>query len=198
MPARPEPAPGTTIPERLIAAGCEKGNPIMWAYYLEQALLATYTGENKVNIIRDARVAWYNLDIHDGKSEDSLDRQLTSKQAIRELEQAMLDGRCSEDTIRKAKILMTQGYWDAPPQLLPHAANALPVPPKDATAPERRLEKLVQPPKLVDQTAGKVTEIGPKQIKKDTPPAPPKKGDGTLPPHMAAREARKAAVLGTG
>jgi hypothetical protein len=196
----PPPEPGTTIDERLKLIACEKGRPIEWAYWLEKALEATYTGLPKVSLIKDARVARYYHPDHDDKSENHPDRQLTSKEAIRVLEQGVLDGRCSQTTVDKAKTLMREGWFTPPPQTAPHKADSLP-PPPEVKAPDRRVPALIET--AAKELAGTPTKtVGPVPVANREAPAPQPHHGKTenlpVPPHMLAREAlAKAAAKGT-
>jgi hypothetical protein len=193
---KPVPKPGSTIEERLIEAAKERASegyaesgPIEWAYWLEKALTATYTGDNKVDLIRDARYQWYYSRDNRNKPSDHPDRQLTSEQAIQVLRQGVIDGRCSQTTVDKAITLMNSGTWAVPPQLAPHLANSLPPPPKGAKAPARELVDLVTST-TAKNAAPEIETIGPKQVAKAVPPAPKgRRADGPKLPHELAREA---------
>jgi hypothetical protein len=181
----PEPLTQAQWQEKLHQRMKEKGlspeKPIEWASQLCTALKLTYTGDDKIDLIKNAMWSWFNREeVRDLKPEDP-QRHFTADQAIQVLQQGFVDGLVADRTVLKAISLRKNGTFVDKVQLR-HEADGMPAPP-EVKAPERKLAPVVRP-EVVRDVAEEVETIGPKVLVQPKPPVadvsaipePPKDG----------------------
>lgn len=178
---------------RLCAQGVESGKPIEWARHLATALECTYTGADKIVLVKNAIAARFDDPRHRKKEPTHPDRHLTADEAIHVLEQGVLDGACTELTVAKAKALREYGTY-LPVGAPGHAADRLPAPPK-TLAPERELPALVEPEVVAEASGGEVEVVGVKTIVQP-PPKPASVDHVPEPPKAGGRVLSNASKLG--